>query len=470
MFGKNSFNDNVLTSLTHMIRDGITSRGSGAAKFTRSDKKTVGYIYFQDGQVYAASMSNYMPNFLTRLVQSGFIDDKQLTKITRYFGEENLSDPKIPDFVADNFMVETNILTNVKQDFFIEIFETILGWTNVNAEWRVNEITNVYKINPVDPVRVLNLVENRNKFLDKVADDFGVDVVQIKKLIFTTKKPTDFDEQTPLIFNQVMSSANGEWTISDTAQRFGLTLFVTIQAVYELWKADFITVIYDNEYPIDPYIPEKVETTPLPEPERIPEPVVTTATNVVTVTETVSDDEEEETVELSEPVSETTIEVPAVDEVETVAEVENVEPIVIEESEAEIPIYVETYENDFKETVEKTETVETQNEEVEIFTQEEPIENVEETKIVEDIVTVASPIDTLIAQLAKEVTARKERIEELNTKAKEILDKQESIAEQVKLLQTEYQQLNNESSEIQNEIEKLSNEIKDISNKTKNIS
>lgn len=483
MFGKNSFSEKTLTSLTQMIEDRIVSRGYGAAKFTRSDKRTVGFIYFQEGQIYAASMSNYFPNFLTRIVQSGYIDAKQLEKITRYFGDENLNDPKIPDFVADNFMMETSVINNIKQDFFLEIFETIMTWENVNAEWRANESTNLYKISPVDPTRILNLVANRNGFLEKVADELGVGADQLKKLTFKHKNVTDFDDQTPMVFTQMMNSSNGEWTVNDVAGRFGLTVFACVQALYELWKADFITVIYDSEYPLPAYVApieapsletEAPTTAPVviiaPQPVVEPveaetaveanvepaEPVVEVA-EPVTVVEAVKeyendfiDDEDEEDFDASEEedLYEVEIALETLTENEPVVEVSA--PPAAEVALADLAEEVETV----VETEEQAETVEELNDEWDA----------------EAVVETPTAISALIAQVSKEVASRKEELAKLTAEENNLRVEAKTVGQEIIVLQEKEIQLDSKAKTVSEKIAKLTEELNTILGTFKNLS
>lgn len=266
MFGKTNYTATVRTVLAQMMEDEEVTSTIGAAKFTRSDKKTVGNIFLREGKVYAASINNYVPNIMTRLVQSGFLDEEAISKVSRHFGEGNENDPKLADFLLDRHMVPEKVMATIQQDFFLEVFSIILQWEDVHADWRIGEKTEFYKIDRFDLSKVIDLVDSREEFLDKVADDFGISKNNFNKLTFTKIAEPELDEETPLIYHQLFSVANGLSHVDNIVTIFGLTHFRTIQSIHDLWVEGYIEV-FSSGNPIPPYQTEEVNITVPPQEE-----------------------------------------------------------------------------------------------------------------------------------------------------------------------------------------------------------
>lgn len=257
ILARNQYSATVRSALQQMMQDPEILNGTGAAKFTRQDKKTVGTIYFKNGLVYSASINIYVPNIMTRLVQSGSLDQEGLKIVERKFGDD-LTNPAIPEYILDNHLVPEKTMDQINQDFFLEIFESMIDWGNVNADWRANETTDFLKINQFPLEKIIGLVDSRKTFIDGVAEQFGVDLLHMGKITYRATRESDFDDTTPMIFHQIASIANGEWDISSTATNFGLTHFRVVQAVYELWKQGYLTLFYET-YPLQPYPQESEE-------------------------------------------------------------------------------------------------------------------------------------------------------------------------------------------------------------------
>ncbi len=239
-------------ALQQMAEDREIVVSTGAARFTRSDKKTVGYVYLRNGRVYAAHINTYVPNIMTRLVQAGYLDQNAVNTVSRKFGD-NLSDPNISDFILDNHLVPEKIMDSISQDFFLEIFQYLISWDNVNADWRDKETTDYLKIDNFELNKIITIVDARQEFIKGVAEQFGVDLINLGVITFKTKGAPVLDDETPMMFHQIYSIANGEWDIQSAANNFGLTHFRVVQAIYELWKADYLALSYET-YPINDYV------------------------------------------------------------------------------------------------------------------------------------------------------------------------------------------------------------------------
>lgn len=266
MFGKTNYTATVKTVLAQMMEDTEVTSTVGAAKFTRSDKKTVGNLFLKEGKIYAASISNYTPNIMTRLVQSGYLDEEAVAKVSRHFGKGNENDPRLADFLLDRHMVPEKVMATIQQDFFLEVFSNILHWEDVHADWRIGETTDYYKIDRFDLQKVIELTNSREEFLDKVAEDFNIPKSSFKELSFLKLSEPEMDEETPLIYHQLFSVATGGWKVDSVINNFGLTHFRTVQSLHDLWLENYIQIIHNGE-PIKAYNSEEVPEETIQEEE-----------------------------------------------------------------------------------------------------------------------------------------------------------------------------------------------------------
>lgn len=244
MFGKNSYTANVRSALEQMLSDTEVVSSLGAAKFTKKDKKTIGYIYLREGKVYSAIINNHAPNLITRLIQGGHLSEEDVKKITRHFGEGDENDPNLTEFVLDRHMVPEKTMATIQQDFFLEIFSEILSWEEVNADWLQNETTDYYKIDRFDVSKVIELVDTRNAFIENVSKDFNVPIANLDEVSFTKIDSPELDEETPLIFHQLLSMSKDGNTIREAINAFGLTFFRTVQSIHDLWHENYVELTY----------------------------------------------------------------------------------------------------------------------------------------------------------------------------------------------------------------------------------
>ena len=253
LFGsKVSYTATVREALAQMMADPEIMKATGAAKFTRSDKKTVGYFYFRLGKIYAATLNTYSPDVLTRLTQAGYLTKDAITKITRHFGEENLLDPRISDFVLDRHMAPEKDLAAIHQDFFLEAFSQIIEWDNVAADWRQNEVTEHLKIDKYDLDKVLGIIDTRQDFLKDVGETLKVPTSNLSQLVFETIEKPKLDDETALIFHQLFSISTGKHDVKYATEHFGLTSFRVIQALYELWNDGYMALTYKGKEIMSP--------------------------------------------------------------------------------------------------------------------------------------------------------------------------------------------------------------------------
>lgn len=230
-----------------MLQDPDINNSLGVAKFSKKEKGVYCKFYFKRGKIYSVFSTETFPDFVTRLYQSGDLSNNNLEIIKTRF-RNDLKNPQIQDFIVDRHMVSLEALENVKQDFFLDIFERIISWDNVNADWISNETTDYVKIIPVDYQRIIELLLKRKELIETIASDFGVQCEDLSVIKFDAKTQENFNTDTPLIYFQLYSLANGEVTTVEAAAQFGLTEFRTLQTLHLLWQNDNINVYFKGKH------------------------------------------------------------------------------------------------------------------------------------------------------------------------------------------------------------------------------
>jgi hypothetical protein len=255
---RNQFQSTVRETLDKMLTDPDINNSIGVAKFSKKKKGVFCKFYIRKGNLYSVFSTEISPDYITRLYQSGDISEHNLEIIKKRFGN-NLRHLEIPEFLIDRHMVSEEAMENVKQDFFLDIFDNIIEWDEVNGDWIANETTDTLKIAPVSLERILDLINNRRSFLVDVAQTFNVSLEDLNKIKFIQKRESGFDNETPLIFHQLISMADGQSLVEDVSINFGLTHFRTIQALYNIWSNDIVTLYMNNQEIVSNVINEEPE-------------------------------------------------------------------------------------------------------------------------------------------------------------------------------------------------------------------
>ena len=242
---RNQFKSNVKDTLKKMISDPDIMRSIGVAKFSKKQKGVFCKFYIRNGKIYSVFSSEFFPDYITRFYQSGDLNEKNLQTVKANF-KDDLRNPRIPEFITNYHMVTEETMENVSQDFFLDIFDNIIEWDEVNADWITGETTDSISISSVSFDRAMEIIDTRRAFLQEVAEIFSIPVESLAQLKFIQKKDNGFNDNTPIILHQLLSMADGQRTLNDTSLNFGITSFRAIQTLYNLWYYDNVTVLYEG--------------------------------------------------------------------------------------------------------------------------------------------------------------------------------------------------------------------------------
>lgn len=238
---RHKFQSTVRETLSTMLNDPDIQNSLGVAKFSKKARGVFCKIYIRKGRIYSVFATDISPDYITRLFQSGDLSTTNLEIVKKSFNSD-LRHHGISEFLIDRHMVSAEVMENVKQDFFLDMFEKIIEWDEVNADWIANETTDVLKIVSVSYDRILELLDNRKNFLLEIAEKLNVDVSALESLTFGKIKESGFDADTPIIYHQLFSLADYNWNIQNAAVNFGLTNFKALQALFDLWKHNFVSI------------------------------------------------------------------------------------------------------------------------------------------------------------------------------------------------------------------------------------
>lgn len=254
--GRHDFQTSVKQAIVNMLADPEVQSRTGVAKFTQSDKRTQGKLFFRRGKAYAIELTNYPVGVLRRILSSEYISEEHKEQIVNHFKDMQDS-PLITDYVLTYQMIPERPLTTFVKDYFLGAFDELISWEAVNAEWRDGEETDNFTVPFVEPSKLIELADNRKKFLEKIAQEFTVSAETVSNLKFrVVKTPTTEVDQTGL---NLLPLGNGESTVIEASRQLGLSLFLAIKSLFSLWEEEVLEMIYDNEFPIRHQIHEAVK-------------------------------------------------------------------------------------------------------------------------------------------------------------------------------------------------------------------
>lgn len=254
--GRHDFQTSVKQAILNMLADPEVQSRTGVAKFTQADKRTQGKLFFRRGKAYAIELTNYPVGVLRRILSSEYISEEHKEQILNHFKDMQDS-PLITDYVLTYQMIPERPLTTFVKDYFLGAFDELISWEAVNAEWRDGEETDNFTVPFVEPSKLIELADNRKKFLEKIAQEFTVSAEKVSNLKFrVVKTPTTEVDQMGL---NLLPLGKGEFTVLEASQQLGLSLFLAIKSLFGLWEEEVLEMIYDNEFPIRHQIHETVE-------------------------------------------------------------------------------------------------------------------------------------------------------------------------------------------------------------------
>jgi hypothetical protein len=253
--GRRDFQSTVADTLPRLNED-LVKKGIGSIQFTKRDKKTIGKLYFRNGFIYAIELSTYLPNIVNRIATNEYIVENNRTQILEKY-KNNLSDVSSVKYVlARQLLPEVVLITYIK-DYFLDSFDELYQWTEVNVEWRSNDEPSVPTVPNIALDDIVEKLKKRREYLENVvAAQWNVSVEEIDSLRF--KSLEDHEEDTDYMKRVLITVANGEWTIGGVAEYLGLSRFNAKLLVFELWKDKTVEVIDSTGKIVEP----KVEKVP----------------------------------------------------------------------------------------------------------------------------------------------------------------------------------------------------------------
>jgi hypothetical protein len=253
--GRRDFQSTVADTLPRLNED-LVKKGIGSIQFTKKDKKTIGKLYFRNGFIYAIELSTYLPNIVNRIATNEYIVENSRTQILEKY-KNNLSDVSSVKYVlARQLLPEVVLITYIK-DYFLDSFDELYQWTEVNVEWRSNDEPSVPTVPNIALNDIVEKLKKRRDYLENViAAQWNVSVEEIDALRF--KNLDEHDENTDYMKRVLITVANGEWTIGGVAEYLGLSRFNAKLLVFELWKDKTVEVVDSTGKIVEP----KVEKVP----------------------------------------------------------------------------------------------------------------------------------------------------------------------------------------------------------------
>lgn len=287
--GRKDFNNTVAEVLPNIIKN-EASKAIGALHFFKKDKKTRGKLYFRGGFIYAIELTTYTPNVVNRIVTNEHIRDGYREKILDRFGTSLTSWAVVPFVLQGQLFPERPLLGYIK-DYFLDAFDELYSWTDVQAEFKVNEEppSSVPHVPSADPAEIIEKAVLRKRMIEtEIAQPWNSPVSQIDNLRFrrnVTQVP-DNDYNSSLL----LTIAEGKLTIGEATEYLGWSRYNMKRDLFDLWQKGYIDILHPKGLTITNRTPDELarKTTPVvrqipvshaPEPtpivNEIPEPVVT---------------------------------------------------------------------------------------------------------------------------------------------------------------------------------------------------
>lgn len=219
--------------------------GYGSLKFAQKDKKTYIKVFFKDQLIYGVESSVSAPKIVTRIVTNEIITDANRTQVLNKF-ENSLEDFAVIKYVLDYQLFPERPLAVYIKDFFFDVLDTLYLWEDVTVEWKQNDritIGNGLTINPADPAEILTRIKERiNELNNTVAQAWSIHPKELNDIVFVKNFDVETKNYTQTL---LLSLPDGtEPAIGDVADYFGLPVFNTKLAVYELWLLGAVDVIH----------------------------------------------------------------------------------------------------------------------------------------------------------------------------------------------------------------------------------
>lgn len=264
--GRRDFQSTVADSLPRILQE-QAKNGVGSIKFSKKDKKSIGKLYLRGGSIYAIELSTYNPNIVNRIATNEYISEPNREQLLNKFQDDIANLACINYVLTYQIFPEKPLMTYIK-DYFLDAFDILYAWEDVNVEWRTNDeppatVPTVPNANPVELIEKLN---KRKAFLvEEISKSWNISLEDIGTLVF--RRNFDDYNDPDYITSVILSLAEGQWTIDGVTEYLGLSNFNTKILVYELWKSGLVDIIVPNGSVITNRASEKPQTLVEVQPE-----------------------------------------------------------------------------------------------------------------------------------------------------------------------------------------------------------
>lgn len=252
--GRRDFQSTVVDALPKVIEQ-EAKNSIGSIKFSRKDKKTIGKLYVRGGLIYAIELNNYTPNVVNRIATNEYVSDSARQQILDRFGK----DPKnfdVVKFVLTAQLFPEKPLMGYIKDYFLDAFDELYSWDEVNVEWRLNDEPSIPTVPNVSPDDLLEKARLRREYLEtKISPEWNSTPKAMEDLGF--RKNYDYDNQdytTALLLNV----ADGKWTVGTAAHYLGMSFFNVKKHLFELWQEGVIDILHPSGLTITNRSPDDI--------------------------------------------------------------------------------------------------------------------------------------------------------------------------------------------------------------------
>ena len=262
--GRRDFQSTVVDTLPKIIQENAKT-GVGSIRFFKKDKKTVGKLYLRGGAIYAIELSTYNPSVVNRIATNEYISESAREQVLDKF-KDDATDFNVVNFVLTRQLFPEKPLLGYIKDYFLDAFDDLYTWDEVNVEWRTNDTPSplVPTVPNVSPEDLIEKTLLRRSFLENnVAQEWNTAPRDIGDLGF--RKNYDLENQDYSIA-LILSIADASWTISDAATYLGMSHFNFKKLVFELWLEGVVDMLHPSGLIITNRSPLDVQAPPTKTP------------------------------------------------------------------------------------------------------------------------------------------------------------------------------------------------------------
>lgn len=260
--GRRDFQSTVADSLPRILQE-QAKNGVGSIKFSKKDKKSVGKLYLRGGSIYAIELSTYNPNIVNRIATNEYISEPNRDQLLNKFKDDITNLEAINYVLTYQIFPEKPLMTYIK-DYFLDAFDILYTWEEVNAEWRTNDEppVSIPTVPNASPAELIDKLHKRKAFLtDEVANSWNTRLEEIGNLNF--RRNFDDYNDPDYITSVILSLAEGEWTIGGVIEYLGLSNFNTRVIIYDLWKNGLLDIVTPSGTVITNKATDEPETIPV---------------------------------------------------------------------------------------------------------------------------------------------------------------------------------------------------------------